>query len=260
MLGLGTLARVLGEVRRDVAAARERDPAAQGVAPAEILASWPGVHALLVHRVAHGLREAGVPLLPRSLATASRALTGIEIHPSAEIGDSFFVDHGMGVVIGETAEIGDDVTLYQGVTLGGTSLHHEKRHPTLGDGVIVGSGAQILGGFTVGRDARVGANAVVLAEVPPGVTVVGIPAKPVGAPRPAAAKTVSDFLPYGTPCDEIPDPVARVLNGLLDEVQSLRARLQDMEHRAEAGRSAPLPLPADEPALAERHTAQVEGD
>ena len=120
--------------------------------------------------------------------------------------------------------------------------------------MIVGSGAQILGGFTVGCDARVGANAVVLAEVPPGATVVGIPAKPVGAPRPATAKTVSDFLPYGTPCDEIPDPVARVLNGLLDEVQSLRARLQEMEHQVEAGRSGPpprtVPAVADEKLIA----------
>jgi len=215
---------------------------------------------MLFYRVAHWLWSRNWLVLGRFVSHLGRLMTGIEIHPGAKIGRRLFIDHGMGVVIGETAEIGDDVKPYQGVTLGGTSLHHEKRHPTLGDGVIVGSGAQILGGFTVGRDARVGANAVVVAEVPPGTTVVGIPAKPVGAPRPAAAKTVSDFLPYGTPCDEIPDPVARVLNGLLDEVQSLRARLQDMEHQVEAGRSTPLPLPADEPALAERRTAQVEGD
>jgi serine O-acetyltransferase len=245
-------------LREEVDTVLAKDPAARS--RLEVVLCYPGFHSMLFYRVAHWLWSRNWLVLGRFVSHLGRLMTGIEIHPGAKIGRRLFIDHGMGVVIGETAEIGDDVTLYQGVTLGGTSLHHEKRHPTLGDGVIVGSGAQILGGFTVGRDARVGANAVVLAEVPPGVTVVGIPAKPVGAPRPAAAKTVSDFLPYGTPCDEIPDPVARVLNGLLDEVQSLRARLQDMEHRAEAGRSAPLPLPADEPALAERHTAQVEGD
>jgi serine O-acetyltransferase len=191
--------------------------------------------------VAHWLWERKWLLLGRFVSHLGRLLTGIEIHPGATIGRRFFIDHGMGVVIGETAEIGDDVTLYQGVTLGGTSLHHGKRHPTLSDGVIVGSGAQILGGFTVGRDARVGANAVVLAEVPAGATVVGIPAKAVGAPKPVAAKSVSDFLPYGTPCDEIPDPVARVLNGLLDEVQLLRARLQELEHEVGTERRGPMP-------------------
>ena len=245
-------------LREEVDTVLAKDPAARS--RLEVVLCYPGFHSMLFYRIAHWLWSRNWLVLGRFVSHLGRLMTGIEIHPGAKIGRRLFIDHGMGVVIGETAEIGDDVTLYQGVTLGGTSLHHEKRHPTLGDGVIVGSGAQILGGFTVGRDARVGANAVVVAEVPPGVTVVGIPAKPVGAPRPAAAKTVSDFLPYGTPCDEIPDPVARVLNGLLDEVQSLRARLQDMEHRAEAGRSAPLPLPADEPALAERRTAQVEGD
>ena len=245
-------------LREEVDTVLAKDPAARS--RLEVVLCYPGFHSMLFYRVAHWLWSRNWLVLGRFVSHLGRLMTGIEIHPGAKIGRRLFIEHGMGVVIGETAEIGDDVTLYQGVTLGGTSLHHEKRHPTLGDGVIVGSGAQILGGFTVGRDARVGANAVVVAEVPPGVTVVGIPAKPVGAPRPAAAKTVSDFLPYGTPCDEIPDPVARVLNGLLDEVQSLRARLQDMEHRAEAGRSAPLPLPADEPALAERRTAQVEGD
>src|SRR5213079_3100281 len=173
MLGLGTLARVLGEVRRDVAAARERDPAARGVAPAEILASWPGVHALLVHRVAHGLQETGVPLLPRGLATASRTLTGIEIHPSAEIGDSFFVDHGMGVVIGET------VTLYQGVTLGGTGFATGKRHPTVEDNVTIGSGAKLLGPITIGHGSKIGANSVVIHDVPANSTVVGNPGHPV---------------------------------------------------------------------------------
>jgi len=242
-------------LREEIDTVLAKDPAARS--RLEVVFCYPGFHSVLFYRVAHWLWLRKWLLMGRFVSHLGRLMTGIEIHPGAKIGRRLFIDHGMGVVIGETAEIGDDVTLYQGVTLGGTSLHHEKRHPTLGDGVIVGSGAQILGGFTVGRDARVGANAVVLAEVPPGTTVVGIPAKPVGAPRPIAAKTVSDFLPYGTPCDDIPDPVARVLNGLLDEVQSLRARLQDVEHQVETGRSSHVPLRAveDEPALAERGKA-----
>jgi len=242
-------------LREEIDTVLAKDPAARS--RLEVVFCYPGFHSLLFHRVAHWLWLRKWLLLGRFVSHLGRLFTGIEIHPGAKIGRRLFIDHGMGVVIGETAEIGDDVTLYQGVTLGGTSLHHAKRHPTLSDGVIVGSGAQILGGFTVGRDARVGANAVVLAEVPPGVTVVGIPAKPVGAPRPVAAKTVSDFLPYGTPCDEIPDPVARVLNGLLDEVQSLRARLLEVENQVEAGRASPMPVSAveDEPALAERRKA-----
>jgi len=242
-------------LREEIDTVIAKDPAARS--RLEVVFCYPGFHSILFYRVAHWLWVRKWLLLGRFVSHLGRLLTGIEIHPGAQIGRRFFIDHGMGVVIGETAEIGDDVTLYQGVTLGGTSLHHGKRHPTLADGVIVGSGAQILGGFTVGRDARVGANAVVLAEVPPGVTVVGIPAKPVGAPRPVAAKTMSDFLPYGTPCDEIPDPVARVLNGLLDEVQSLRARLQEVEHQVETDRSPPVPLRPveDEPVVAERRKA-----
>jgi serine O-acetyltransferase len=242
-------------LREEIDTVLSKDPAARSTL--EVVFCYPGFHSLVFYKVSHWLWTRKWLLLGRFVSHLGRLFTGIEIHPGAKIGRRFFIDHGMGVVIGETAEIGDDVTLYQGVTLGGTSLHHGKRHPTLADGVIVGSGAQILGGFTVGRDARVGANAVVVAEVPPGATVVGIPAKPVGTPRPVAAKTVSDFLPYGTPCDEIPDPVARVLNGLLDEVQSLRARLQQVEHQVEAERSAPLPLPAveDEPVIAQRRKA-----
>src|SRR5579872_3763925 len=144
MLGFGLTGRIVAEVRGDVAAARTRDPAARGVSSLEILAAWPGVHALLAHRLAHALHEAGVPLLPRLVAATSRAITGIEIHPAAKIGRGFFIDHGMGVVIGETSEIGNNVTLYQGVTLGGTGKEKGKRHPTLGDDVMVGVGAKIL--------------------------------------------------------------------------------------------------------------------
>jgi serine O-acetyltransferase len=245
-------------LREDIDTVLAKDPAARS--RLEVVLCYPGFHSILFHRLVHWLWVRKWLLLGRFTSHLGRLLTGIEIHPGAKIGRRLFIDHGMGVVIGETAEIGDDVTLYQGVTLGGTSLHHDKRHPTLSDGVIVGSGAQILGGFTVGGNARVGANAVVLAEVPAGATVVGIPAKPVGAPRPVAAnavKSVSDFLPYGTPCDEIPDPVARVLNGLLDEVHSLRARLGELEQEVEAERSAPVPLRPveEEPVLAERRKA-----
>src|SRR5688500_19540539 len=167
MLGLGTLRRVAREVRRDLEAARDRDPAATGVSPAEILTAWPGVHALLSHRVAHALRGAGVPMAPRALAYVSRSLTGIEIHPSARVGDGLFIDHGMGVVIGETAEVGENVTLLQGVTLGGTSLKREKRHPTLGDHVVVGTGAAVIGAITIGAGTRIGAGSVVVRDVPP---------------------------------------------------------------------------------------------
>ncbi len=161
MLGLGTFAGVVKELRRDVAAARDRDPAARGVGPVEIVATWPGIHALLSHRVAHALHESGVPLLPRTLATLTRTLTGIEIHPAAQIGKGLFIDHGAGVVVGETATIGDDVTLYQGVTLGGTGFATGKRHPTVQDNVTIGSGAKLLGPITVGHGAKIGANTVV---------------------------------------------------------------------------------------------------
>src|ERR1700755_860110 len=144
--------RVVSEVRSDVAAARDRDPAAQGVSTFEILTSWAGVQALLAHRVSHALRRARVPLLPRTIAYLTRAVTGIEIHPAAEIGSRFFIDHGSGVVIGETAKIGDSVTLYQGVTLGGTGFQRGKRHPTIGDNVTIGSGATLLGAIA-GRRA-----------------------------------------------------------------------------------------------------------
>ena len=208
MLGLGTLARVLGEVRSDVAAARERDPAARGVAPAEILASWPGVHALLVHRVAHAVHEAGVPLLPRSLATASRALTGIEIHPSAAIGDN--------------------VTLYQGVTLGGTGFATGKRHPTVEDNVTIGSGAKLLGPITIGHGAKVGANTVVIHDVPPNSTVVGNPGHPV---------RVEGRRPEGPDADwiHLPDPVAEAMKALSDRLGALEQRLAEVDGKAAEG-------------------------
>jgi serine O-acetyltransferase len=230
MLGLGTLARVAGELRRDVQAARERDPAARGVAQGEILASWPGVHALLVHRVAHALHGAGVPVVPRSLAYASRTLTGIEIHPAASIGDGFFIDHGMGVVVGETAEIGDNVTLYQGVTLGGTGFATGKRHPTVQDNVTIGSGAKLLGPITVGHGAKIGANSVVIHDVPPNSTVVGNPGHPV---------RVEGRRPEGPDADwvHLPDPIADAIKGLASRIGALERALADLDRPSEPGES-----------------------
>src|SRR3954470_4200569 len=164
-------------LREDIACIRERDPAARSAW--EVLTCYPGLHALLLHRWAHGAWQRDWKWLGRFLSHIGRWLTGIEIHPGATIGRRFFIDHGMGVVIGETAVIGDDCTLYHGVTLGGTSWNKGKRHPTLADGVVVGAGAKILGPITVGDGARVGSNAVVVKNVPPGATVVGIPGRVV---------------------------------------------------------------------------------
>jgi serine O-acetyltransferase len=215
----------LAEIRRDVAAARSRDPAAQGVAGAEILATWPGVHALLAHRIAHALYNAGVPLLPRAIATVSRMITGIEIHPAAKIGQSFFIDHGMGVVIGETAEIGDNVTLYQGVTLGGTGFATGKRHPTVEDNVTIGSGAKLLGPITVGHGSKIGANTVVIHDVPPNSTVVGNPGHPV---------RVEGKRPEGPDADwvHLPDPIADALTALSSRIAALEQRTGEPAHAA----------------------------
>src|SRR3954447_9415909 len=172
MLGLGTLTRVARELRRDVAAVHERDPAARGVSSAEVLVAWPGVHALLSHRVAHVLHEAGVPMIPRTLALATRAVTGIEIHPAAQVGEGLFIDHGNGVVIGETAEVGENVTLYQDVTLGGTGFATGKRHPTVQNKWTIGPGPSPRGPITMGRGPKIGANSVVTRDVPPNSTVV----------------------------------------------------------------------------------------
>ncbi|MFP6757195.1 MAG: serine O-acetyltransferase [Alphaproteobacteria bacterium] len=205
------------------------DPAARS--RLEVVFCYPGFHVALFYGLAHFLWNNGLKLLARFVSQSGRFFTGIEIHPGAKIGRRLFIDHGMGVVIGGTAEIGDDVTLYQGVTLGGTSLERGvKRHPTLGDGVIVGSGASVLGPFTVGAHARVGANAVVIAEVPAGATVVGIPAKQIGRRKSEPGTEDEDFLAYGTP-GSIPDPVARALDGLLDQVSALTSRLELLEAR-----------------------------
>ena len=203
-------------------AARDRDPAAQGVSSFEILTGWAGVQALLAHRAAHALREAGVPLAPRAIAYLSRAITGVEIHPAAKIGPEFFIDHGSGVVIGETAEIGCCVTLYQGVTLGGTGFQPGKRHPTLGDNVTVGSGAKLLGPIAVADGAKIGANTVVVEDVPPGATVVGNPGHPV---------RVEGRRPEGPDADwiHLPDPIADAIKTLAERIAQLEERLAELD-------------------------------
>jgi serine O-acetyltransferase len=233
MLGLGAVTQVLTEVSRDVRAARDRDPAARGVTAVGILATWPGVHALLAHRVAHALHDVGVPLAPRMLAGAARTWTGIEIHPAAEIGDGLFVDHGSGVVIGETAEIGENVTIYQGVTLGGTGFASGKRHPTVEDNVTIGSGAKLLGPITVGHGSKIGANAVVIHDVPPLSTVVGNPGHPV---------RVEGRKPEGPDADwvHLPDPIADALKGLSARIAEVEKRLPREEGEQAPGDVVPL--------------------
>jgi serine O-acetyltransferase len=170
-------------LRADLSAVFERDPAARNWA--EVAVAYPGVHAIVLHRVAHSLDRAGVPVLPRWLSHVNRFLTGIEIHPAAEIGAGFFIDHGMGVVIGETTQIGENVTLYQGVTLGGTGKEGGKRHPTIGNNVVVSVGAKVLGAIEIGDDVKIGAGSVVLASVPSHSTVVGVPGRVVATHDPA---------------------------------------------------------------------------
>ncbi len=230
-------------IRSDMDAAFGRDPAVRS--RLEIALCYPGFHAVVMHRRAHGLWRRHWYLLGRFVSALGRFLTGIEIHPGAVIGSGFFIDHGMGVVIGETSVVGNGVTLYHDVTLGGISPAEDslsqvdiKRHPTLEDGVIVGSGTQILGPIKVGREARIGANSVVLKDVAPEATMVGIPAKPVGLPT--AAQRPGQFDAYGTPSDEIPDPVARYVDSLVGQIEALGARIEELEERLER-RSEPLP-------------------
>lgn len=218
-------------MREDIQSVFHRDPAARNTL--EVLVCYPGLHAIWLHRVAHWLWCAEWKLLARLVSHLSRWLTGIEIHPGARIGRRFFIDHGMGIVIGETAEIGNDVTLYHGVTLGGTSWNKGKRHPTLEDGVIVGAGAKILGPFTVGAGAKIGSNAVVTRAVPPGATAVGIPGRIITknddeqeARRKAMAEKIG-FDAYGVSQD-MPDPVAQAIGQLLDHLQAVDGRLEGM--------------------------------
>ena len=208
--------------REDVACVFHRDPAARG--RLEVLTTYPGVHAILIHRLSHRLWRARWRYTARLLAFLARLISNVDIHPGATIGRRFFIDHGAGVVIGETAEIGDDVTLYHGVTLGGTTWNRGKRHPTLRDGVLVGAGAKVLGPITLGEGARVGANSVVVKDVSPQRTVVGIPGKEVRAPHERRGENEDIDLDHHL----IPDPVGRAIACLLERIDTLEGELHTL--------------------------------
>ncbi|HLF70937.1 MAG TPA: serine O-acetyltransferase [Dehalococcoidia bacterium] len=228
---------ILESIQRDIKAAMDRDPAAHSAL--EVVLTYPGFHARQLHRVAHALHEADIPLLPNLVAFFSRSWTGIEIHPGAKIGEGLFIDHGMGVVVGETAVIGDNCHLTQGVTLGGTSTHREKRHPTLGDNVQVGAGAKLIGAITVGDHARIGAGSVVVTNVPAYATVVGVPGKVVAYYDPGDDTTI-----------RLPDPEWDRIEELSQRLEELRGQVGAIEaelaeHRARAAVGAHS-TPSDE--------------
>ncbi len=201
--------KLIKSIKRDIQAVFEHDPAARNIW--EVLLAYPGFHARQFHRIAHTLWNWHIPVIPRLISHISRFLTGIEIHPGAKIGEGFFIDHGMGVVIGETSEIGDNVAIYQGVTLGGTSMRREKRHPTLGNNVVVGAGAKLIGAITIGDNVKIGAGSVVITSVPPNATVVGVPGRVVEIRNPDT-DTV----------EKLPDPV-------WEKIQELEKRVAKLE-------------------------------
>jgi serine O-acetyltransferase len=209
---------LITSIRKDIKTVFAHDPAASSTL--EVLLAYPGFHARQFHRLAHTLFRWHIPVLPRLISHISRFLTGIEIHPGAKIGEGFFIDHGMGVVIGETSEIGDNVTLYQGVTLGGTSLQKAKRHPTLGNNVVVGVGAQLIGNITIGDNTKVGAGSVVVSSVPANATVIGVPGRVVAVRNPDT-DTV----------EKLPDPVGEKLESLEERVTELEQRLARSERK-----------------------------
>ena len=216
-------------IREDIQAVFERDPAARTTW--EVMTTYPGVHAVMMHRGAHALWRSNLKWLARVLSNVARLITGIEIHPGARMGRRFFIDHGMGVVIGETAVIGDDCTLYHGVTLGGTSWQKGKRHPTLGNDVVVGAGAKVLGPIDVADGARIGSNAVVVKNVPAGATVIGVPGKLIEGKRPEEHRekmaSKMGFDAYGA-TNDAPDPVAHAINCMLDHIHVMDTKMQRM--------------------------------
>ncbi|MBI4572756.1 MAG: serine O-acetyltransferase [candidate division NC10 bacterium] len=218
---------MLDAFRRDIRAVFERDPAARSLP--EVLFCYPGLHAVWIHRLAHWCWTHRLKFLGRSLSHLGRFLTGIEIHPGARLGPGLFIDHGMGVVIGETAEVGENVTIYQGVTLGGTSLEKVKRHPTIGDNVVIGSGAKVLGPFTVGDNSRIGSGSVVVKEVPPNSVVVGVP----GRVTHRDGKKVDHGIDLNM--TDLPDPVARAIQSLMERVGELERALEEMKGREPVG-------------------------
>ncbi len=248
---------MFARLREDIACIRERDPAARSAF--EVLTCYPGLHALVLHRWAHRFWGLGWCWLGRFTSHVARFLTGIEIHPGATIGRRVFIDHGMGVVVGETAEIGDDCTIYQGVTLGGTALvKGAKRHPTLGRGVIVGANSQVLGGFTVGDGARVGSGAVVVKPVPPGATAVGNPARvilaEVDAAREAAAAKMG-FSAYGVTQGD--DPVSQAMKGLIDNASGHEHQIALLWHAIEKLGARARELPAADCVPQDAHTTET---
>ena len=224
---------LLSSIKRDIDAIRERDPAAQSAA--EVVLAYPGFHARELHRLAHGLHKRGVPVLPRVISNFSRFATGIEIHPGAQIGEGLFIDHGMGVVIGETAEIGDDCHILQGVTLGGTSLHRTKRHPTLGNRVVVGAGAKLIGAVLIGDNARIGAGSVVVSNVPENATVVGVP-----------GHVVSFHDPGSDTITKLPDPEWDRIDALERHIERLDRRIRVMQEKLESYGERVGEMPRDE--------------
>ncbi|MCL5069466.1 MAG: serine O-acetyltransferase [Actinobacteria bacterium] len=213
---------LIADLKELVISAKERDPAA--VSTAEIILTYAGVHAVLCHRVTHWLYRHKVPFLPRAISQISRFYTGIEIHPGAEIGKKLFIDHGMGVVIGETTIIGDGVTLYQGVTLGGTGKERGKRHPTIGNNVVISAGAKVLGSITIGNNVIIGAGAVVIDAVPDNCTVVGVPGRIV---RIKGEKVLSDEFHQM----HLPDPVSEILNTCSLRIENLEKELEELKER-----------------------------
>lgn len=218
---------MLKRIRKEIQAVFERDPAAKSLL--EVILCYPGLHAILMHRVAHFFYRHKMFLIARSISQISRFLTQIEIHPGAVIGEGLFIDHGAGVVIGETAEIGDNVTIYQGVTLGGTGKEKGKRHPTIGNNVVISTGARILGSFSVGDNSKIGAGSVVLKEVPPNSTVVGVPGKVVARDGVRVDKAEQPLIDLRH--DELPDPVAEMMLAMQRQIDELEKRLKELEQQ-----------------------------
>ncbi|HIH75214.1 MAG TPA: serine O-acetyltransferase [Methanosarcina sp.] len=221
-------------IREDIRTVFRKDPAARSTL--EVLCCYPGLHAIWMHRIAHSLWDKDFFFLARLTSHISRTLTGIEIHPGAKLGKRVFIDHGSGVVIGETAEVGDDVLIYMGVVLGGTALERKKRHPTVENEVVLGSGAIVLGPITIGRGAKVGAGSVVVRSVPPNATVVGVPAKIAGTPQPSEPSEQLDH-------NKLPDPMLTVISQMLDRLSRLEERLQAHEKTSPAPSTTPIPVP-----------------
>lgn len=224
--GRGRMLRFIRTIKEDVGAIFERDPAARSLM--EVLLCYPGLHAIMVHRISHGLYKRGFIVLPRIISNMARFFTGIEIHPGAKIGKRVFIDHGMGVVIGETAEVGDNVTIYQGSTLGGTGKEKGKRHPTIGNNVVISSGAKVLGPFTVGDNSKIGAGSVVLKEVPPNCTVVGVPGRVVVKDN---KKIELDAKSIDLDQVRLPDPIMEEIVYLREKVSELENKIVELEEK-----------------------------